>query len=400
MAMLEARVRHLTYCFIAFLILSSIQSNAQYEQDLKIQQQELNDKINQSNQYLSQVRETKSNTLQELQVLKQNIADRTELVEVLKSRREEFDQEIDGICRALDSINVIKDSLNLEYYTIMAANYKRQLLVTPIHLIFSSESLAGLLTDNVHADQYKYHIDQKKADYDQMENVSTTLLQSYEAAIRQNEQQQHRVAEEEGVIEQQLAEQESLIKELQEQENTIKAELQESRVYQENVNQRIASLISNDVSRAAVSRPTQPATPRPQTQTRTNPAISSNSVLDTRSIPVNGTIISKFGRHRHPSLPDVFIVNNGIDFAFSGSQQVKAVSAGVITKIEHTSGGSLILVNAQDGRYYVYSSLSNLNVKEGQSVSRGQSLGQASGELHFEIWDGKRKIDPEAVIRR
>ncbi len=372
-------------------------SYGQFVRDLQIQQQELKDKIDQSSQYLSQISESKNATLQQLQVIKQNTADRIALVTVLEEEREQFELDILDICSEIDSINTIKDSLNLEYYTIVAANYKRQLLVTPVHLLFSTESLTSLLTENVHADQYKHYIDQKKSAFNQIELVSNTLLHSYEVAIQQNAKQQARLKSEKLAIDLQLKEQEVLVRDLQKQEKELIAQLQESKNYQDNINQRIELFIRKDVTtnRPQVIETTIASPPTSQSTTTSQPGIASK----TKILPVQGTVVGRFGRHRHPTLPDVYVVNNGIDIAVYGEQPVYAISGGTVLTIEPIKDGSLVLID--DGSiYHVYSPIREIGVSVGQTISLGQEIGFVYSELHLEIWDGKRKVNPQEWLKK
>ena len=376
-------------------------SHGQFERDLQIQQQELSEKINQSSKYLSQVRESTVATLQQLQVIRQNTADRIELVNVLEQERKQFDLDIIDICSDIDSINTIKDSLNLEYYTIVAANYKRQLLVTPVHLLFSTESLTSLLTENVHADQYKHYIDQKKSAFNEVELVSNTLLNSYEVAIQQNAKQQARLKSEKLAIDQQLKEQEALVKDLQQQESELKAQLQESKNYRDNINKRIELFIQKDVvtDRPITQRTTIASKDMSPSSSQSRPTSHTSATSVKNTLPVQGTVVGKFGRHRHPTLPDVYVVNNGIDIAVYREQAVYAVSGGTVMTIEPIKDGSLVLID--DGSiYHVYSPVRGLSISVGQTISRGQEIGKVDSELHLEIWDGKRKIDPEVWLGR
>lgn len=376
--------------------------NGQFEKDLQIQQQELSQKIDASNHYLDEVKKSQSVSLQELQVIKQNIEDRRSLVEVLETQRIDYDQQIDLICSELDSIHHVKDSLNLEYYNVLAVNYKRQMLVTPVHLLISSESLASLLTDNIQVDHYKHYIDRKKLDYVEVEKVSETLLKSYQAALDQNTKQQIRLRKEKEAIGVQLEQQQAIMAKLKKKEDEVRSQLNESEHYQRQVNQRIEQFIKRDIARdpsKSASIESSVSSAKPAYKSQILSSIVTQEIKP-QSLPVTGTIISKFGRHRHPTLTDVYIVNSGIDFAFSGSQDVLAIASGTVAKVEPNGEGNLVLISSGEGIYHVYSIVMNPTIVEGQSVARGQSIGTVISELHFEIWDGKRKIDPEKVLNK
>ena len=62
------------------------------------------------------------------------------------------------------------------------------------------------------------------------------------------------------------------------------------------------------------------------------------------------------------------------------------------------------MVIVQHGKYYsVYSKLVEVNISKGQKVKAGERIGQLknkrSAELHFEFWEGKKKLNPELWLK-
>ena len=52
------------------------------------------------------------------------------------------------------------------------------------------------------------------------------------------------------------------------------------------------------------------------------------------------------------------------------------------------------------GNYYsVYSRLNKLFVKRGEQIATGQEIGEIEESLHFEIWNGKVKENPEPWLK-
>src|SRR5690606_21103924 len=120
-----------------------------------------------------------------------------------------------------------------------------------------------------------------------------------------------------------------------------------------------------------------------------------------------GVITSHFGKHAHPTLKQVTIVNNGIDIRTEPGATAKAIFDGKVVGVKYIPGFEQMVI-VQHGSYYsVYSKLDEVAVSKGQSITTGQTLGTVwqnpnSGifELHLEIWNGKSKMDPEAWIAR
>lgn len=90
-------------------------------------------------------------------------------------------------------------------------------------------------------------------------------------------------------------------------------------------------------------------------------------------------------------------LHSGIDIAGVGlGSPIYCSNNGVVYKTGyHYSMGNYIYVNHNNGYYTAYLHLSKINVKVGQTVARGQVIGQMGNtgsstgtHLHFEIWTG------------
>ena len=106
--------------------------------------------------------------------------------------------------------------------------------------------------------------------------------------------------------------------------------------------------------------------------------------------PAAGTVTAKFGEwrgsHRHA----------GIDIGMLKTLRLRAVTAGVVRKVGYASGyagyGKVVVLDLPGPYTALYAHLSNVGVKRGQHVRKGQRLGLAgctgscSGtHLHFEL---------------
>ena len=115
--------------------------------------------------------------------------------------------------------------------------------------------------------------------------------------------------------------------------------------------------------------------------------------------PANGTITSQFGEwrgnHRH----------DGIDIGMLLSLRVRAVSAGVVRSTGYQGGyegyGNIIILDLPGPYTALYAHLSNVAVRKGERVRKGEWIGQAgctgscSGtHLHFEVHQSGAPVNP------
>ena len=100
--------------------------------------------------------------------------------------------------------------------------------------------------------------------------------------------------------------------------------------------------------------------------------------------------------------------HKGVDFAGKKGSSVVSVAAGVVTWAEDRYGyGQLVEINHGNGYATRYGHNSELKVKLGDIVKKGQvialmgSSGRSTGpHVHFEVYKNNRPVDPATYIRR
>ncbi|OZA91440.1 MAG: hypothetical protein B7X76_02440 [Azorhizobium sp. 39-67-5] len=117
--------------------------------------------------------------------------------------------------------------------------------------------------------------------------------------------------------------------------------------------------------------------------------------------PVRGRVISTFGPKPGGTR------NDGVNFAVPEGTTVRAAEDGTVAYAgnELKGYGNLVLIKHQDGYVTAYAHNSELMVKRGDTVRRGQivakagqSGGVSSPQLHFEIRKGSQPVDPSQYV--
>ena len=115
---------------------------------------------------------------------------------------------------------------------------------------------------------------------------------------------------------------------------------------------------------------------------------------------IKGKIIRKFGENKNQLLKTVTL-NYGIDIRADKDKNVRCVGEGVVAALDWLPGyGNVVIVSHKDGYRTVYGHLSEIFVKEGDKVKSNSVLavvdeGLDGYVLHFEIWQGRDKQNPE-----
>jgi murein DD-endopeptidase MepM/ murein hydrolase activator NlpD len=126
-------------------------------------------------------------------------------------------------------------------------------------------------------------------------------------------------------------------------------------------------------------------------------AAEATGALPTFRWPVRGKVITSYGAKTNGKS------NDGINLAVPEGTPVKAAEDGVVAYSgnELKGYGNLVLIRHSNGYVTAYAHASELLVKRGDTIKRGQVIAKsgqsgevASPQLHFEIRKGSNPVDP------
>jgi murein DD-endopeptidase MepM/ murein hydrolase activator NlpD len=172
----------------------------------------------------------------------------------------------------------------------------------------------------------------------------------------------------------------------------------------------VASL-SAPAPQLAPPRTTPPILSDPSVRTQ-NARLATPEVAGTDSVPKAAEAVGSLPSFRWPARGRVIAAfgakingaqNDGINLAVPEGTPIKAADDGVVAYAgnELKGYGNLVLVRHANGYVSAYANASELTVKRGDTVKRGQVIAHAgqtgnvtSPQLHFEIRKGSTPVDP------
>lgn len=116
-----------------------------------------------------------------------------------------------------------------------------------------------------------------------------------------------------------------------------------------------------------------------------------------------GKIIRKFGENKNKSLNTVTL-NYGVDIKAGNDKNVRSVGEGVVAAIDWLPGyGNVIIVSHKNDYRTVYGHVSEIFVSEGDKLKASSVIAMVDEGidgyvLHFEIWKGRDKQNPETWL--
>ena len=390
----------------SLLLLAGCSLCSQSADDLRQKREALQAEIKENTRRLGDTRRNKEAALVQVALLQKQIRNREELILTLQ---QEIDQTEGSIQRTTEVVGALSediDRLKSEYTDLVRAAYRARLQHSWLTFILSSRSFNEAFRRWQYLRQYqRFRSRQAKLILATQESLQSKLVQlekdrEDKSVLLSTERNQHIALGREKNA------QDQLLNKLKKNEANILAQIKEQEAAKEELNQAIEQAIAAEMARI---RREERASRTSSTASNNRTSVSEEDSGAFASLkgrlrwPIDGEITKRFGRQPHPTVKGVEISNNGIDISVNGRADVSVVADGAVVST-HFVPGYRNMVLVRHGNYYtVYSNLESVTVSSGTELKAGQTVGRISkqaGELHFEVWRQKERLNPERWIRK
>jgi murein hydrolase activator len=261
---------------------------------------------------------------------------------------------------------------------------------------------------------------QREQDLSQLKNKKNELDDT-KALLKKERNEKLELAkakdDEKKILTQKLNEKKTALKSIEKNKNELKKLLAAKKESQKKIEQLIVQLVEKETSK---NKEQFASTDKSSTE---NNKIKDENVgyeydLSTSSFasfaelkgkmtwPLHkGRIIRKFGENKNKALNTVTL-NYGIDIKAGNDKNVHCVGEGVIAAIDWLPGyGNVIIISHRNEYRTVYGHVSEIFVSEGEKIKAGAVLALVDESidgyvLHFEIWKGRDKQNPESWLAK
>lgn len=385
---------------ICILTICCFQAVAQKNKNqLQKEKQQNLEKIKETEKILSETSTKKTNSIGELNAVKQRIHQQEQLITSIKGEMNILDSEIgenNDIIRALEED---LRRLKKEYAAMLFAAQKANNSTTRLTFLFSAESFDQLIMRLRYMEQYS---ETRKLQADQILKVAEALGgQVREIEVRRTEKNKLLTEEEKEneSLDNLRKKQNSIVRSLEKEEKKLKKDLAATKKAVAELDKLIEDIIREEAERAARSS---------KKTTEAVVALSSSFEQNKNKFPwpvSSGFVSQKFGRQNHPVLKGIIINNNGVNIQTREDEKVKCIFEGEVSRIAfiQTMGNTVII---KHGDYLtVYAGLKEVFVRSGQKVNTNQEIGkvfsnsEGVSELRFQIFKNTTALDPQIWLK-
>lgn len=383
--------------------------------------------IEQTNKLLQETSKSAKNSLNRLNLLSKQIQSRKQVIGLLNQELDAIEKDILGLQA---DIRLLKSQLSQKqanYGKSMRGMYKRRSAQDKLLFILSAENFGQSLRRMRYLREYASW---------QKRQAEEIIAKQQEIAAKQRAMEKTRAEKralldvrqtESKKLQTEEAAQQAEVKELNKKQSSLKAELKEKRRQAEALNRQIEKQIAEEIARAEAAAKAArekaakgkkqegnaangskeervAATKGGYAMTKAERQLSDNFGNNRGRLPypVTGrhTVVATFGEQQHAQLKYVRTSNSGIDIQSDPGADARAVFNGVVTRVFVIPGYNNSVIVRHGNYLTVYSNLSQVYVKAGDSVATRQSIGKIYSDpeegtvLHFQLWKEKTKLNP------
>lgn len=406
--------------FLVLLISASSVWSQKKSDQLQAEQNKLEKKLSTTKSLLDKVKKGTESSLNELKLIENQVKNRELLVR-------NFDNQIRSaeltISSKGDQIKELQKRLVLlkeQYRKLLLYAYKHRNKSAKMMYIFSSSNYFEAVKrtsylkrlSEIQQKQFKVILQNEKTIHKEISTIKQEKdhkKELLEEKIIEKKQIEKDKSTKQLALEKLRKDESSLMAELKEQERqkaelkrriklAIEKEIADAEAKAKKEAEKKASLASKSTTSTSPTKTTTTATPTKEvafTDTKENIALGKNFESNRGKLPwpvAKGSITENYGKNAHPTLPNVYTNNNGIDIGAPKNAQVRAVFDGEVTSVLNIPGAGKVVIIKHGAYRTVYSNLQEAYVSVGDKVGSKQSIGSLladeEGNLstsHFEI---------------
>lgn len=371
--------------------------------ELEQQKKKTKSEIEKTNKLLHQTNKNAKASLQQLNLLNKQIKLQKELLVQIDSELNILSEQVKMNRYVVDNLRNDLDEINMSYARMIRFARKNQNDNDQLYFLLSSESFNQAYERFIHLRQLTAY--RRK----QSEAVKSVHFFLEEKAIQLDLQIEQK-AEARGA---KLNESMALQEQKQQQDHYHNNLIQKEKILKKKLSQqrRIADNLDNEIEKAIAEAARKAREEESKRLSIANKKLSDSFADNKGKLPWpvdNGVVTDKFGEHPHPVLKKVKIKNSGIDIATTKGQNAKSVFKGEVSRVLAIPGANKAVIVRHGSYLSVYSNLSKVYVRPGETLVTGQIIGRVYTDkienntttLKFQIWKESTKQNPELWLQK
>ncbi len=398
------------------LCLSSVHVHAQSLSEIRRQHEEVIRQIDATQKALESNKSTISNMLYQYNALNNKVKESERYLSALTAEYRKTTEELNKLNAENSQLEKQLNECKDDYAKMVRQIYLHLKDRDKLSFIFSAEDFNQSIRRMRYLNDYSHYEHDKakeiKAKQSELEEVRSKL------EIKKQEQEEL-VKEQQGArdkLKGERSKQDKMVKQMRRKNTQLTEELKKQRQKAAKLNDMIDKFIAEENRKSSSATPdgqkreaaTQGGYAMTIDEKKLSDEFGKNKGL--LPFPVNqpGVVVVHFGQDKHSDMKYVQNSSSGIDIKTSPGASARAVFKGYVSKVFTLQGGNYNILIRHGNYLTVYTNLSDVSVTTGQTVKTGQELGHIYVDkaqdnktiLHFQVRLDKDKLDPEGWLKR
>ena len=407
---MKKRILFIAGCLL--IITLGWSQNSKRVGELRRMKRATQDLIEETNRMLSDTKKSTLNSLNRLNILTQEIKTRRQLINTLNDELSEIDKEQRAITREVERLEQELGGKKKKYADAVRSLYRKRSGVDEMVFVLSANSMTQSYRRMRYLQEYSAW---RKEQAREISNSQQVLREKRDTLEKKKEEKRSLLSERKEETEKlrvKEADQQEIVNDLQKKQKDLQTELKKQQQQSRELDMQIQRMIEEEARKSVKKTDTKAATKGGYAMDKKETQLSGSFEKNKGRLPfpVNGSyvIVGRFGQQQHAQLKYVTVNNNGIDIQTKPGAEARAVFDGKVTKVLVLPGYNMSVIVRHGNYLTVYSNLSEVYVKVGDTVKARQSIGRIftdseAGNLtkmQFQLWKEMTKLNPEPWLAK
>ncbi len=389
--------------FILFSIFSFSTLCAQSVESLKSQRTKSENEIKKLNTLIEEAKKNKNSTIQQINLYERKISETNNVINTLNKEVDNLNRDIDKNFNSINSYEIQREKL-LEFYgkavyeQWKVRNFENQFLY-----ILASSSFDQAYRRFRYYKEMKYFTKNKIKEIQIINDSLKLLNERNKVLLDRKVSAKIEVSNMQRSLNEDKNREQTLLNSIKKNESSLRNKLNKEVANKKALDAKIKKLIEQQVKKSTQSSSTG------QKISQVDIQLANDFEGNKGKLPWpidGGVIIEKFGTHTHPVLKNVQTNSSGIVISCKKDSQVKSIFKGTVVSIHFVSSSNNVVLIKHGNYFTLYVNLSEVYVKQGDSVTTGQTLGKVAyssdkgSTMELQIWKELTKLNPEYWLRK
>lgn len=401
---------------LVFSLTSIIAQSSNRISDLEKKRKEALERIEETSRLLNKNKTTTKNTLYKLNVLNDKIKARERFLGTISSEMNSIDKNVNEVKSEYTETSRQLSVKKEKYAKSIRLMSRRNKSEDKLMFLLSSQDFNQLTRRVRYLSEYSDFLKIQAIEITKKQAELNEKRVALETAYVEKKTVKEKEEREKSILSKEKSQQNEMIKGLKSKEKLLVAEINKQKKLADNLNRQIENIIAEEARKAAAAAAkeknrvaeTKGGYAMTQQEKLVSGDFSKNQGILPLPVSQPGSIIVHYGEQKYQDLKYVQNSSKGIDIQTRQGATATAIFDGIVSKVFPLPGFNNSIIVRHGNYLSVYANLISLNVKAGDKVKTGQSLGKIFTDtkqnnmtvLHFQLWKDTQRLNPETWLRK